>query len=126
MYLAKNIKLAINLGLDGVYIPAFYKNMMVKNFNTKKNFLFLGSAHNIYEIREKEKQGVEVIFISPLFRTKEYKNNLGIIKFNILSKLTKKKIVALGGISKKNINILKIANIYGYSGISHFSKNLKK
>ena len=121
LYLAKNIKLAINLDLDGVYIPAFYKKMTVNKFNVKKKFLFLGSAHNIYEIKEKEKQGVEVIFISPLFKTKEYKNNLGIIKFNILSRLTKKKIIALGGINRKNINTLKITNAYGYSGISFFS-----
>ena len=121
LYLANNLKLAINLNLDGVYIPAFSKNTIINKFNTRKNFLTLGSAHNIYEIKKKEKQGVEVIFISPLFKTKDYKNKLGVIKFNILSRFTKKKIIALGGINKKNIKILKITNAYGYSGISFFS-----
>ena len=39
----------------------------------------------------------------------------------ILAKLTKKKIIALGGINKKNLNKLNLLNIYGYSGISLFS-----
>tara|TARA_Y100001958_G_C21177679_1_gene508162 strand:+ start:44 stop:577 length:534 start_codon:yes stop_codon:yes gene_type:complete len=120
IYLANNIKLAIKLNLDGAYIPSFVKNLRVQNFSLKKNFLLMGSAHNIYEIREKEKQNMKLIFLSPIFKTKNYKKGLGIIKFNFLSRLSKKKIIALGGISKKNIKKLKIANIYGFSGISYF------
>ena len=55
-YLANNIKLAMNLNLDGAYIPSFIKNLGIKNYNLKKNFLIMGSAHNIYEIKQKEKQ----------------------------------------------------------------------
>ena len=60
----------------------------------------MGSAHNIYQIRQKEKTKYRLTFLSP-FKTKDYKNGLGIIKFNLLSNLTKKKIIALGGINKK-------------------------
>ena len=63
---------------------------------------------------------MEIIFLSPLFKTKNYKQALNVIKFNILSKKSKKKIIALGGINKKNINNLKITNAYGFSGISYF------
>lgn len=34
--------------------------------------------------------------------------------------MSKKKIVALGGINKKNINNLKNTYAYGFSGISYF------
>jgi len=78
----------------------------------------MGSAHNVKEIKTKEKQGIELIFISPVFKTKKYKKKLGITKFNILAKTTKKKIVALGGINKKNISLLKMTNIDAISGIS--------
>tara|TARA_B100000579_G_scaffold411792_1_gene402899 strand:- start:2561 stop:3103 length:543 start_codon:yes stop_codon:yes gene_type:complete len=122
-YLANNIRLAMNLNLDGAYIPSFIKNLGIKNYNLKKNFLIMGSAHNIYEIKQKEKQGIEILFLSPLFKTKNYKNELGIIKFNFLSHLSKKKIIALGGINKKNIKKLKLTNIYGFSGISYFLNN---
>ena len=121
-YLANNIKLAINLNLDGAYIPSFNKGILL-NHSYKKKFLLMGSAHNIYQIRQKEKQNIDLLFLSPLFKTKDYKNGLGIIKFNLLSNLTKKKIIALGGINKKNINKLKLANIYGFSGISYFLNN---
>ena len=95
---------------------------MIRNDNLKKNFLILGSAHNIKEIKHKEKQGVDIIFLSPLFKTKNYKKCLEIIKFNTISNISKKKIIALGGINKKNINKLKITNAYGFSGISYFLK----
>ena len=114
------MKLALNLNLDGVYIPSFNQDLNYCKYNLKKKFLILGSAHNIFEIRIKEKQNVEVIFLSPLFKTKDYKKSLDIIKFNILSQNTNKKVIALGGINKKNINKLKIANAYGFSGISYF------
>ena len=121
-YLANNIKLAINLDLDGAYISSFVKNLQIQHYNLKKNFLLMGSAHNVYEIREKEKQNISLIFLSPIFKTKNYKSGLGIIKFNFLSNLSKKKIIALGGINNRNIKKLKIANIYGFSGISYFFK----
>ncbi len=80
----------------------------------------MGSAHNIKEIRQKEIQGVSLIFLSPIFKTKHYKIGMGIIRFNLLTQLSNKKFIALGGINKKNIKKLKIANIYGFSGISYF------
>ena len=119
-YLANDAKLAFNLNLDGVYIPAFNNTFYANKYNFKKNFLILGSAHNVTEIKVKEKQGVQIIFLSPLFKTKNYKNGLGIIKFNMISKISKKKIIALGGINQKNIKKLKITNAYGFSGISYF------
>ena len=82
----------------------------------------MGSAHNISEIKFKEKQGINLIFLSPLFLTKNYNNCLGTVKFNLISRLTDKKIVALGGIRKKNLNKLKILNAIGFSGITVFKQ----
>ena len=67
----------------------------------------------------KEKQNVDLIFLSPLFKTKDYTKGLGVIKFNLLSNQTKK-VIALGGISKKNINKINITRACGFSGISYF------
>jgi len=122
LYLANNLKLAINLNLDGVYIPSFNKNLNQQKFSKKKDFLYLGSAHNLKELKIKEKQGVEIIFLSPLFKTKNYKNGMGIIKFNNLAQKSNKKIIALGGINIRNIKKLKITNACGFSAISYFEK----
>ena len=82
------------------------------------NFAVVGSAHNLKEIRIKELQKVQNIFISSLF--KKNKNYLGLNKFKILNKYTKKNVVALGGISKKNIKKIKLLNISSIAGISYF------
>jgi thiamine-phosphate pyrophosphorylase len=117
-YLSNNIKLAIQLDLDGAYIPSFNKSLKNLHYSYKKKFEIIGSAHNLKEIRIKEQQRVDKIFLSSLF--KKNKNFLGLYKFKLLSTLTKKKVVALGGISKKNIKLLKLLNIKGFAGISFF------
>ena len=70
-YLANFIKVAIKLKLSGVYIPSFNKLLNLKQFNIRQKFKIIGSAHNISEIRIKEKQGCKEIFVSPLFKTKK-------------------------------------------------------
>ena len=117
-YLSNDIKLAIRLSLDGAYIPSFNKKLNHLSFSYKKNFKIIGSAHNLKEIRNKEIQKVEKIFLSSLF--KKNKNYLGINKFKLLSKLTAKKVVILGGISKKNINKLSLLDNLEFAGISYF------
>ena len=108
----------MKLKLDGAYIPSFNKDTKHLSYSTPKNFLIIGSAHDYKEIKIKEKQTVSIIFISSLF--KKNKNYLGINKFKLLSKLTNKKIVALGGISIKNKKKLKLLNCVGFAGISYF------
>ena len=117
-YISNNIKLAIKLDLDGAYIPSFNKSLKHLAYSYKKKFGIIGSAHNLKEIRTKEIQNVEKIFLSSLF--KKNKNFLGINKFKLLSKLTRKRIVVLGGISKENIKKLSLLKKYEFAGISYF------
>ena len=117
-YLSNNIKLAIKLDLDGAYIPAFNKNLKHLSYSYKKKFRIIGSAHNLKEIRIKENQNVKKIFLSSLF--KKNQNFLGINRFKLLSKLTMRDIVVLGGISKKNKKKLSLLNHYDFAGISYF------
>ena len=117
-YLSNNIELAMKLDLDGAYIPSFNKSTKHLAYSLKKQFKIIGSAHNIKEIKTKEIQKVNSIFVSSLF--KRNKNYLGINKFKLISNLTKKKVVALGGISKKNLNKLKLLNNSEFAGISFF------
>ena len=117
-YLSNNIKLAIKLNLDGAYIPSFNKTTKHLAYTLKKNFNVVGSAHNLKEIRIKEKQNVNKIFLSSLF--KKNKNYLGINRFKFLTKLTKINTVALGGISKNTLKKLLLLNKIEFAGISFF------
>jgi len=116
-YLSNNIKLALKLDLDGAYIPSFNKDTKHLSFSFKKKFLLIGSAHN-NKIKIKEKQKIKILLLSSIF--KQNKNYLGVNKFKLLSKLTNKKIVALGGISNKNLKKIKLLNCFGFAGISYF------
>ena len=116
--LSNNIKLSIKLGLNGAYIPSFNKSFSHLSFKFKKGFSLIGSAHSLKEIRIKEKQNVEKIFLSSIF--KKNNNFLGINKFNLISKLSNKQIIALGGISKNNIKLVNLTRSKGFAGISYF------
>ena len=118
--LLNNVKLAINLDLDGVYISSFNKDKKHLSYSYKKKFIILGSTHNIYEMRVKELQNVKSIFLSSLF--KKNKNFLGIYRFKLLSNLSKKPIIALGGISSNNFKKLNLINCLGFAGISFFEQ----
>ena len=122
-FLSNNFKLAVSLNLDGVYLPSFNKIENINRENIKKKFMIIGSAHSIKEIKIKEKQGAELIFISPLFKTSKSNKFLDPIKFNFLASKTNKKVIALGGITIKNLNRLRITKSCGFAGISFFKNN---
>ena len=124
-FLSNNIKLAIKLGLDGVYIPSFNSSFLHNSFNLKKKFKIIGSAHNLKEIRIKEKQNVSSIFLSSIFKNSKNKKFLGIYKFLKLMRLTKKDIVCLGGINQKNINKIRLIKIHKIASISMFQQLIK-
>ena len=117
-YLSNNIKLAVKLNLDGAYIPSFNKSLNHLAYSYKKKFMIVGSAHSLKEIRIKENQNVEKIFLSSLFKSN--KNFLGLNRFKLMSKLTKKSIVVLGGVSMENKKKLSLLSLSDFAGISYF------
>ena len=119
-FLANDVKMALKLNLNGVYLPAFNKDIIPNCFQIKKGFKLIGSAHNIYELNIKKKQKVEEIFISPVFKKKN--KILGIYGFLKLKKLNKLKNVVLGGVSEKNLKKLNLVKADGFAAINLFDK----
>ena len=118
-YISNNVKLAERINANGVYISSTNRNLILRNKKFKKRFKILGSAHNLYEIKIKELQNIEEIFLSPLFK-KKTNQQLNIYRYLKLRKITKMKDIALGGISKKNIKKLNMIKPFGFAGISYF------
>ena len=85
----------------------------------------MGSAHNISEIRQKELQNVNCIFLSPVFITKKSNKYLGIQKFNNLTNYTSKKIICLGGMNTNNLKKVKLLKTHGFASVSLFNENIK-
>ena len=122
VYISNSLKDAIKYNFDGLYVPSFYKQLRFHNI-TKKNLEIIGSAHNAIELKNKEKQGCLNIFLSPIFKNTKNKKFLEVIRTNLLKRLTKKKIVLLGGINLKTIKKSKLCTPSGVAAISWIKKN---
>ena len=120
LYINNNIKLANKIKADGLYISSYNKDLMLKSNLLKKKFKILGSAHNLKEIKIKELQNVDEIFLSPLFKEKTNKQ-LDIYKYFNLRKTTKMKDISLGGINEKNIKKLRLIRPFGFASIFSIS-----
>jgi len=125
---ANNLNLAILLKADGFYLSAYNKS-----FNAayrKKNYLLVGSAHNIKDINLKEKQGCEYILFSRLFKVsyKPKMNYLGINRYNsyVINLKIATEIIPLGGININNLNKLKIVRSNGIALLSEIKKKPAK
>jgi thiamine monophosphate synthase len=94
-----------------------------KNYNNKVHHI-IGSAHNFREIYQKIKQGCKTIILSRLFKTSyvNKKNNLGVLKFNLIKKNYVINIVPLGGINKLNLLKLNMVNADGFALLSEVKK----
>ena len=124
LFLSNDLKLSLKLGLDGIYIPSFNKNInLVKKIKTPRKFKIIGSAHNINEISIKIKQGCSEIFISPIFKVKKSNKNLNICKFNLMTLKYKSNFIALGGINEKNYKKVLMTKAKGLASISWAKKN---
>jgi thiamine-phosphate pyrophosphorylase len=110
-YITNNIRLAIKLKANGVYLTKNY-NSMLHNFKYKKDFLILGSVHNQFEYYKKNIQNCKKIFLSPIFYNSKYSINktLGIIRFKLLAINWKNEVIPLGGINQKNFNKANLVN----------------
>ena len=121
LFVSNDIKLAIKVKAEGIYIPSFNKTSNFANLE-KRNIKILGSAHNQKEIHNKILQNCFAIFLSPLFYVKKSKKFLGLHKFNYLAYSNKINVFALGGISQNNIQKLKLLHTKGFGGIGIFKK----
>ncbi len=124
LYLSNNIKLALRLGLSGVYIPSFNNSLNFASKHSLPNkFEIIGSAHNVNEIRIKKLQKCSKIFLSPIFKSKKNQKFLSTIKFNISTMSEDVDFIALGGMNKNNYKKLRLTKVVGLAGISWIKKN---
>jgi len=121
LFVSNDVKLAIKVKAEGIYIPSFNKTKGFANLE-KKNIKILGSAHNQKEIQKKISQNCTTIFLSPIFYIEKSNKFLGVHKFNYLAYSNNINIFALGGITENNMHKLKLLNIKGFGGIRMFKK----
>ena len=95
------------------------RKSVIPSIYLKKKFKILGSAHNLRELKIKELQNIEEVFLSPLFKEKT-NQQLNIYRYLKLKKIIKMRDISLGGINNKNLKKLKMIRPFGFAGISYF------
>ena len=120
-FVTNNLRLAILLRSDGIYISSYNKSF--KQLNLKKmNKKILGSAHNFKEINEKRKQGCSYVILSKLFSVDYAPSEkfYGVVRFNLIG--NQKNLIPLGGIKLINLNKTKLLNSEGIAIMSEIKK----
>jgi thiamine-phosphate pyrophosphorylase len=78
-------------------------------------------VHSLREIRQAERAGAELLFLSPVFPTRSHPEakSLGRLRFALLARQTKLPVVALGGMSGQRAKAL--SGAYGWAAIDAWS-----
>jgi thiamine-phosphate pyrophosphorylase len=85
----------------------------------RRDLVRTAPAHNLGEIREAERSGAQLIFLSPVFATRSHAEGkpLGRLGFAALARQTRLPVVALGGMNERR----PLAGAYGWAGIDAWS-----
>ena len=115
LFILDNYKLALKYDLDGLVLSHNNKTHSLSKLIYKKNFTFIGKAHNQNDYYVKFNQNCSKIILSPVFKNNKYNYNklLKINKFNLTSRYWKKEIYALGGINLENLKKIKMTKSKG-------------
>jgi thiamine-phosphate pyrophosphorylase len=81
----------------------------------RRDLVRTAPAHGLREIRESERAGAQLLFLSPVFATRSHAEArpLGQLKFATLARQTRLPVVALGGMNKRRA----LAGAYGWAAI---------
>ena len=86
------------------------------------------SDDQLKELNIKMKQKCKRIIFSRLFETnyKDKKTFLGVMKFNLFSRITSKELIPLGGIRENNLQLTRLTNSKGICILSEAKKKPAK
>jgi thiamine-phosphate pyrophosphorylase len=117
LFLAGDERTALRWGADGFH-------NRTAPFARARNFPRSAPVHNAHEIALAQRNGADLLFLSPIFATQSHadKRPLGPFAFNRLAKLaTPHRVIALGGMNACKAAMLS-KSIDGWAGIDAFRK----
>ena len=91
--------------------------------NRRGRGLRTASAHNLCEVRRAERDGVHLIFLSPVFATASHPGGkaLGPVRFGAIAGQAGVPVVALGGLDGRKARRLHALGAYGWAGVGAFA-----
>jgi thiamine monophosphate synthase len=119
LYITNDLKLAINIKADGLYLNNNFKKKIIINYK-KSTFKIITAVHSQREYWLKTVEIYDDLIISPIYYNNKYSINkiLGPIKFNLLTLGWDKRKYALGGINLNNLKKIYLTKSYGVGFVS--------
>jgi thiamine-phosphate pyrophosphorylase len=76
-------------------------------------------VHDMPQLRRAERQGADLVFISPLFATRSHpgKRPLGPVRFAALASRAHVPVIALGGVARRHARLIHMLGASGYGAI---------
>ena len=122
--------LAVKYNANGIFVDLNNEQALNSKrrliFKKKRKKLIVASViHNYSEMNIFNSLGLDMAFISPVFKTKTHRkmNPLSRFRFFDLCKKTKSNLYALGGIDTKNFKKIKNKFLNGFGAINYFINN---
>lgn len=120
LYLHTDFKLAHALGCDGVHLPS--NALHVIAYAKALGLEVMASTHSLEEAEEAEKRGADAITFSPIFRTPNKGEPLGLEKLKEINDRIRVKCFALGGIiNMEQVRACEEVGVYGFASIRFFT-----
>jgi thiamine-phosphate pyrophosphorylase len=81
------------------------------------------AVHNMRELRRAERNGANLVFLSPIFPTRSHPGaaSLGPLRFGVISRKSRLPVVALGGMDPARARRLKGHKVHGWAAIDAWS-----
>jgi thiamine-phosphate pyrophosphorylase len=115
LLLAADERTAIRWGADGFHQRSSGRTTMIHS----------ATVHDRAELNSAKRQRADLIFVSPLFATASHPRQrpLGMLAFGRLAEKAKAmKVIALGGVNRRNAQMLNPRLVHGWAGIDAFRK----
>jgi len=121
------LDIALASGADGVHLQS--DNIPVQEVRAKYGNLIIGySAHSLDEMKTAAENGASYVFISPIFEPRSKVSSLPVLGPSVIVSWSRScgiPVVALGGVSSKNLLELKTMGCEAVAGISFFIQDGK-